>query len=205
MEDNLRKILSDARELSIKFGIGNINIDFIANKLEISKSQLESYFTGDEDLIDRILESERNSFKAIFDENNFEDVNAIEILMIVSQALNSRFFDLTPSVTNDLKQLYPELYQHHLEQRVEFIFEKMKVNIEKGIRQEVYREDLSIELMARLYISRLYDLHNPDFFPPDRFSFKVLYEVMIDSFIRGIANEEGLSQYKKLRKVYKMC
>ena len=81
----------------------------------------------------------------------------------------------------------------------------MKINIEKGIRQGIYREDLSIELLARLYISRLIDLHNPAFFPPEKFSFKVLYEVMIDNFIRGIANDEGLVHYKKLRKSYKMC
>ena len=67
----------------------------------------------------------------------------------------------------------------------------------------MYRDDLSIELIARLYISRLIDLHNPDFFPPDKFSFATLFEVMFENFIRGISNEEGIKYYKKQKKSMK--
>ena len=177
----------------------------LATHLALDENVLHSRFPNQDSLVEKILEFERSSFKSIFEENNFEETNAIEILMIVSKAMSTRFLELAPSVTFDLKALYPEIYRRHIEQRIEFIFMKMKINIEKGIRQGIYREDLSVELLARLYISRLIDLHNPDFFPPEKFSFKVLYEVMIDHFIRGISNDEGLKYYKKLRKTYKVC
>ena len=61
----------------------------------------------------------------------------------------------------------------------------------------MYRGDLSIELVARLYIRRLIDLHNPEFFPADKFSFQTLFDVMFDNFIRGIANERGIEYYEK--------
>lgn len=205
MDENLRSILSGAREFIQKSGIRQLNTSNLAAHLSLPESTLRSWFPSETSLVEKVLENERNSFKTIFDENNFEYTNAIEILMIVSKAMSTRFLELTPSVTSDLESLYPEAYHHHIEQRIEFIFMKMKINIEKGIHQGVYREDLSIELLARLYISRLIDLHNAAFFPPEKFSFKVLYEVMIDNFIRGIANDEGLKHYKKLRKSYKMC
>ncbi|KAF5068582.1 hypothetical protein DSECCO2_241490 [anaerobic digester metagenome] len=205
MEENLHQILSGVRELSLKTGVKQLNLDLVSKHLGIYRGELSRYFSDESSLIEKLLEYERNSFRSIFDENNFEETNAIEILMIVSQAMSSRFLELTPSVTHDLKALYPEIYRYHIEQRVDFIFGKMKINIEKGIRQGMYREDLSIELLARLYISRLLDLHNPDFFPPEKFSFRILYDVMIDNFIRGIANEDGLRHYKKLRKTYKVC
>jgi hypothetical protein len=205
MDENLRSILSGAREFIQNSGIRQLNTSNLAAHLRLPESELRAWFPSETSLIEKVLEYERNSFKTIFDENNFEETNAIEILMIVSKAMSTRFLELTPSVTSDLESLYPEVYYQHIEQRIDFIFMKMKINIEKGIRQGIYREDLSIELLSRLYISRLIDLHNAAFFPPEKFSFKLLYEVMIDNFIRGIANDEGLLHYKKLRKSYKMC
>ncbi len=205
MDHQLQSILADTREFILKSGIRQLNTANLAKHLSLNEYDLLQWFPTQDSLVEKVLEFERSSFKSIFDENNFEEINAIEILMIVSKAMSTRFLELAPSVTSDLEALYPEIYLHHIEQRIEFIFMKMKINIEKGIRQGIYRKDLSIELLARLYISRLIDLHNPAFFPPEKFSFKVLYEVMIDNFIRGIANDEGLVHYKKLRKTYKMC
>ncbi|MBK9358027.1 MAG: TetR/AcrR family transcriptional regulator [Bacteroidales bacterium] len=203
MDEKFRLILTGVRELSLDIGIRNLSLESICQHLHISKDDLKVYVSNEAELVEKVLEFERESFKSIFDEHNFEDVNAIDILLIVSQEMNNRFRDLTPSITLDLKMLYPEIYQHHFEQRIEFIFGKIKINIEKGIRQGIYRQDLSIELLARLYISRLIDLHNPVFFPPDKFSFPVLFEVMFENFIRGIANDEGLEYFKKRRKSFR--
>ena len=203
MDGKIRQILSGVRDIAFRNGVKNLDFEHLAEELGIDVAVLQSSFSDEAHFIELLLEYERDSFKTIFDDFNFEETNAIEILLIVSEAVNTRFPDLSPSVTFDLRQSYPDIYQSHIEQRIDFIYNKMKINIEKGIRQGVYREDVSIELLARLYISRLIDLHNFDFFPPERFSFKLLYEVMFDNFIRGIANEKGLKYYKKRRKFYK--
>lgn len=203
MDEQFRRILIGVRELSLKVGVRNLHIENICEDLQITPEVLARYVSSEAELVEKVLDFERESFKSIFDKHNFEDVNAIDILLIVSQEVSGRFQDLTPSITFDLKTLYPEIYQNHIEQRIEFIFSKIKINIEKGIRQGVYRQDLSIELLARLYISRLIDLHNPLFFPPDKFSFPMLFEVMFENFIRGIANDEGLKYFKQRRKFYK--
>jgi len=43
----------------------------------------------------------------------------------------------------------------------------------------------------------LIDLHNPEFFPADKFSFQTLFDVMFENFIRGIANEAGIRYYEQ--------
>jgi hypothetical protein len=70
--------------------------------------------------------------------------------------------------------------------------------------QGMYRPDLSTELVSRLYMSRLIDLHNPDFFPNETISFPVLFDVMFDTFIRGICTEEGKNYYEKKIKCMKL-
>ena len=111
---------------------------------------------------------------------------------------------MNPAVTLDLKNQYPEIYSKHLESRKGFIFEKIKINIEKGIRQGIYREDISTELIARTYISKLLGIHDANDFPPNAFSFATLYDVMFERFIMGIANKQGIEYYKKRKQLYKV-
>lgn len=202
MDDHL---LLKVRDLSIKHGIRNLTFENISHHLSLDIQELKALVPNIQSIVEKILRYEREAFSSIFDKYNFEGINAIDILLTVSSEINSRFDELSPSLTQDLQALYPEIYQQHMESRIDFIFEKIKININKGIAQGMYRNDLSIELLSRIYISRLIDLHNPVFFPPQKFSFKLLFEVMFENFIRGIATDEGLKYYririKELKKV----
>jgi TetR/AcrR family transcriptional regulator, cholesterol catabolism regulator len=197
MDKVLVDILEQVRELFYKYGVRSVSIDDICRDIGISKKKLYQYVKSKNELVEKLLELERGNFEVIFEKYNFEGVNAIDILLIVSRELGERFRDVNPSMTFDLKKYYPEIYHNHIEERIEFIFGKIKINIDKGINQGMYRNDLSVELVARLYIRRLIDLHNPEFFPAEKFSFQTLFDVMFDNFIRGIANEAGTAYYEQ--------
>ena len=200
MEITLVNILERVRELFYKYGVRSVSIDDICRDLGISKKKLYQFVKGKNELVEKLLELERQHFEAIFDRNNFDGVNSIDVLLTVSRELGERFWDISPSMTFDLKKYYPDIYHRHVEERVESIQEKITQNIRKGISNGMYRDDLSIELVARLYIRRLLDLHNPDFFPADKFSFQTLFDVMFDNFIRGFSNQRGIDYYEKQKK-----
>jgi AcrR family transcriptional regulator len=200
MEKTLIDILERVRELFYKYGVRSISIDDICRDLGISKKKLYQYVSSKTELVDKLLELERQNFKVIFDNHNFDGVNAIDILLTVSRELGERFRDVSPSMTFDLKKYYPEIYHKHIDDRINFIYNKIQINLQKGISQGMYRDDLSIELVARLYIRRLIDLHNPEFFPAEKFSFQTLFNVMFDNFIRGIANANGIDYYEKQKR-----
>ncbi len=200
MDKNTIDILERVRELFFKYGVRSVSMDDICRDLGVSKKKLYLSFSSKNELVTKLLELERQNFEVIFDTYNFEGVNAIDILLTVSMAVGDRFRDVSPSMTFDLKKYYPDIYHNHIEERIEFIFTKIKINLEKGIAQGMYRDDLSVELVARLYIRRLIDLHNPEFFPADKFSFQTLFDAMFDNFIRGIANEHGIEYYEKQKR-----
>lgn len=201
MKRDLVDILKGVRTILIEEGVKSLNIESVSNKSGISIEELNSFFKDDKDLITQLLEFERHAFKEIFDENDFEGVNAIDIMMFVGKQLSDKYDYITPSYSSDIKTYYPNIYELHFQSRTDFIFDKIKINLTKGINQGMYRSDLSIDLLSRLYISRLLDIHNEDFFPPEKFSFDMLYEFMFDNMIRSIATEEGLKYYKtKIRK-----
>lgn len=83
-----------------------------------------------------------------------------------------------------------------------FIYEKIKINIEKGMEQGMYKKDISSEMIARMYIAKLNDIHNPDIYPPEGFTFATIFNNLIDGVIKNITNEEGRRYYKQRKQLY---
>jgi hypothetical protein len=203
IEEKLRPLLETVRLRTLQMGVGNLSLEKIRNIPDLQHDVLDKYIQSNEQLVEKTLELEREKFSGIFLEFNFEGMNAIDILMIVSREIADKFCEISPSFSHELKALYPEIYHEHFEIRIQFISEKIRINLNKGIQQGMYRNDLSIELIARLYISRLNDLHNPDFFPPSEFSFNTLFNLMFENFIRSVATPEGLAYFEQRKEEYK--
>ncbi len=200
IQEGLRPILEQIRQKALQHGIASLSLERIRAYEEIPVDELLKYVQSNEELVEKTLELEREKFMEIFLEYDFEGMNAIDILMIVSKEVSNKFTEVSPSITHQLKEWFPEIYHDHFEKRIQFISDKIRINLTKGINQGMYRSDLSIELIARLYISRLIDIHNPDFFPPEEFSFKTLFDQMFESFVRSVATPVGLEYFEKQKK-----
>ncbi len=196
MDKKFIEIIEKARGYLIRNGYRNFCMEHIKD-LGITEEDVLKYVSSKEEMVEKILEYERNSFEQIFKDYNFSGQNAIDILFIVSQEINERFEDVSPSVTMELEQCFPDIYAKHLEKRMAFIYEKIKINVEKGIAQGMYRSDLGSEIVARMYLAKLEDMHNPELYPPDKFKFGTIYNTMINEFVKSIATEEGLLYFKQ--------
>ena len=203
MNKEFKEIIARIRAYPFPDGLGEMTIEHLSRKINIPTELIYKYVEDEKDLVRQILKFERESFKVIFSDHDFEGVNAIDILLTVSKEIATKFMEVSPGITFDIKTKYPDVYKRHFKSRMDFIFMKIQINLQKGISQGIYRDDLSIELISRLYLSRLIDLHNPDFFPPEEFNFETLFDAMFENFIRSIANEEGIKYWEKKKKIFK--
>lgn len=205
MTKELSLLVDSIRALANEKGIDAIALERLYENLAFSNMLLSKHFENNETLVKHILESERDKFEVIFVDHDFEGYyDAIDILFTVSKEMAGKFYNLSPSVTHSYQGLYPEIYEDHLKKRIDFIYGKIQVNLHKGIHEGLYRDDVSIELVARRYISRLLDLHDPENFPPEEFSFTTLFMQMFDSFVLSIATDKGIKHYNEKRKTIKL-
>jgi hypothetical protein len=201
LQQDIKHVLENIRRKVMTPDLKNLSIEIVDGMAGVPHEMLNQFFKSDEELVEKILELEREKFSEIFLNHNFEGMNSIDAMLIVSHEIALKFPDVSPSVTHQFRNTYPDIYQKHFEDRIEFISSKIKINLQKGMNQGMYRNDLSTELIARLYISRLIDLHNPDFFPPEAFSFKTIFDQMFENFVRSVATPDGLDHYEKQKKV----
>jgi hypothetical protein len=197
MNGELTQLISKIRDIANRDGIAAITISKLRLIPDIALQLKKNKITSDHKLVEYVLENERKVFEDIFLDNVFgENEDAIDILFKVSREMASNFFSFSPSITHKYKESYPVIFQKHIQKRIDFIFKKISINLRKGISQGLYRNDVSIELVARLYISRLIDLHNPENFPPEEFSFNTMFMQMFESFVNSVATEKGVRHFK---------
>jgi hypothetical protein len=201
MSEEQKLLLNSIRDLANREGIEAIAIEKLHGNSDISSEVLVKYYINEKDLVRDILTEERKMFEVIFEDHNFDGYNdAIDILFTVVKEMSTKFYNLSPSVTVQYKDIFPEVYQQHLDERADFIFRKIQVNLRKGIYEGMYRDDVSIELVARRYISRLMDLQNPDTFPVENFSINTMFYQMFESFVKSIATEKGMIYFEEKKK-----
>jgi len=205
MSEELKLLISQIRTLANNEGIEAVSLEKLHENPDFSTDLLDKYFKDDVMLAEKILKDERSKFEEIFIDHDFDGYyDAIDILFTVGREMAGKFYHLSPSVTHKYEELYPEIYKNHLDERIDFIFGKIQINLQKGVSTGMYRDDVSIELVARRYISRLLDLHNVENFPPEQFSFGTLFDQMFESFVRSIATVEGITYFEKKKKAAKL-
>ena len=184
-----------------KYGINDFNEEHLKT-VGVTLEELKENFSDRRDIVKAILEHERNCFAEIFEEYDFNGWNAIDIMLIISNEINNRFFYVSPSVTIMLSKDFPDIFIPHQEERSNFIYEKIKINIEKGMEQGIYKKDISSEMIARMYIAKLNDIHDPQIYPPEGFTFATIFTTLIDDVPKHITNEEGKRYYKQRKQLY---
>jgi hypothetical protein len=195
--DNLiESIRNTAREKDLY----PITIENIKNNKIVPAEMVDKYIKDNKHLAKLILQNERNHFESIFTKFDFEQKNAIDTLFTVSKEIADNFNKLSPALTHQYRQMFPEIYQENFDLKAEFVYQKIFLHFKKGIWEGLYRDDVSIELVARGFISRLIDLHNPENFPPKEFSFSTVFYHMMENFVKSIATEKGLEYWEEKKK-----
>jgi TetR/AcrR family transcriptional regulator, cholesterol catabolism regulator len=197
MNEELKNILLKVRELYMTYGIKSITMDDVARELGISKKTLYQYVTDKDDLVGKFVDNEI----AIRQEeicNCFRSgLNAIEELFEISIYMNRIFRNQNPATEYDLKKYYPHHFQKTEKARKEGIYEYILLNLKKGIKEGLYREEMNTEIIAKLYLSRAENSHLNELFTKEEFpSLKTFIEILT-YHVRGIATEKGIGVLEK--------
>ena len=197
MDEKVDRILSESMRLFKKNGIRSVSMDDISKELGMSKKTIYQYFANKTELVENVLNYMHEKERIPCIGNDTENMNAIDILLAVSKNVSVQLKDMNPINAYELQKYYPTIYREFIIKKRDHVFDQVKQNFAQGISEGIYRNDLDIDLVARLYIQKLVDVHDPEFLSSVNFGFEKVFQVMFDNHIRGIANAEGLAYYEK--------
>ncbi len=197
MDEKKLEILERASAVYLQYGIKTVTMDDLARELGISKKTIYKYFDDKNDLVRSIIELKVQMDAAICMNCTQHSENAIDDLFSVSKLVIEHFSNINPAVFYDLRKYHPDALKIIEQHKWEFVLTMFKENIERGIKENIYRNDLNPEIIARLYVASSDAAMNSNIFPWPEFKFQEVFTEMIHFQFRGMVNEEGQKYLKQ--------
>lgn len=196
MEEKALEIIERASQVFMRLGIKSVTMDDVAREMSISKKTLYKYFKDKNELVNTIIE-----LKLQMDEHaccvvKVEAENAIDELIRISQFVMENFQSVNPTVFHDLQKYHPESWAKVQEHKWGFIYKTMSANIDRGIKEGIYRDNINNDIISKLYVASTDLILEGKTFPWPEYKFHELYDEIIRFQIRGLANEKGINYLK---------
>ncbi len=192
MEIKQKEILDRAALVIMRYGIKSVTMDDLARELSISKKTLYAHFGDKRKMIQMLVAAQVEGDKECCQIQLQESTNAIDEMFRVTSFVSERLKNVNITFFYDLRMSYPKAFQTMEDYKRGFIQETIIQNLNRGIQEGVYRQDLNPKIVAQVYLSNVEMIFGGQEF--DKLNINP-YELFIEIFMlhmRGIVSESGL-------------
>lgn len=194
---NLKQILAKAEEVFLNCGIKSVTMDDFAGKMSMSKKTLYQLVSDKNDLVKKTMKHHIENEKKAVEEIRKNNENAIDEIFAIGRHVLVHISKMNPSAMYDLQKYHPEGWKMFVDYKNTFIYSCILDNLEKGIKQGIYRDDFNPDIVARIYAARTELVVSQDVFPFPKYSVMDVYAEYLKYHVRAIASEKGLKYLEK--------
>ena len=187
------KIIHKASELFLTLGFKSVTMDDIANALGISKKTIYVHFNNKTKLVEAVtftlFENICDGIDCICLDANNPIEELYDIKMFVMQHLKNE----QASPIFQLKKYYPNIHDALKTRQFEKMHESVSESLTKGIETKLFRPNIDVDFIARLYFNGMTGIKDEAIFPRDKFSMEYLIENFLEYHLRAIVTEKGFT------------
>jgi len=189
------KIISKASEMFIKLGFKSITMDDIAGEMCISKKTIYKYFCNKELLVEESTALLHKEIHETIDSIIQMDYNAIEENFKIRKMFSEMFqSSADSSPIFQLKKHYPDIYEKVMLKEINECSMWFQQNIQKGIKNELYREHLSISTYVKFYYTLIFSINENTKSEKEA---RLLELEALEYHIRAMATPKGIIELEK--------
>ncbi|MEL6863808.1 MAG: TetR/AcrR family transcriptional regulator [Bacteroidota bacterium] len=192
-----QRILLQAENMFLRYGIKSVTMDDIARDLGISKKTLYQYVSNKADLIQKIFDQHVEMEKQVIDEVTNQSKDAIDEILNIAKTVIQMLRGMSPNTIYDLRKYYRDIWMMMEALHQKYIYQVIKTNLERGKKEGLYREDLHADIVAKLYVAKNSLVVDEELFPLREYNKEKLFSEYINYHIHGIASAKGLKLLEK--------
>jgi AcrR family transcriptional regulator len=193
-------LLEQVTKVFMRHGIKSMTMDDVANHLHISKKTLYQFVTDKNDLVEQVVQRIRTTNNACIEAICKQGHNAIDEQFEIASYLSAYLSHVHPSIHYDLEKYHPKAWATFHDEKRQHIHDCLTRNMHKGIKEGLYRDDLMVDVVAKLYMARFDVLFDGELFPREKYSFADITWESFRYHVRGIASEKGVKYLEKKTK-----
>ena len=195
--DTRERIVTECSQMLMSVGPASMTMDDVARACGISKRTLYETFPDKRTLIGECMHHEHEAKNAALKEIFSTSSNCFEAMFRVYQRARKIYETTSMAFINDIKRLYPDIFEKHIEN------EKGVITGIASVLRQAQDEGLVIkrinpDITAYLFTLSLRELHeNPN---GAKYGFKEedMFDHVFISFLRGVATIKGIEMIEYL-------
>lgn len=193
-----QNILDKASELFLTLGFKSVTMDDIAHEMGISKKTIYSHYSNKTELIQDVAIHVLEKIFAGVQELIKERKNPIEELYDIKKYVLKHTRGDHSSPVQQLQKYYPKIYADLKFRQFDFMQHCVADNIHRGLEKGLFRDNLDITFVSRIYFIGITGIKDHDIFPDSDFPPLKLHELYLEYHLRGIVTPEGRKMLNKL-------
>jgi AcrR family transcriptional regulator len=175
----------------MQFGLRSVSMDDIAGNLGISKKTIYQYYADKDELVAAVIDEElhRNESVCMRDQQSSE--NAVHEIFLALDMVIELMSSMNSSLIFDMQKYHPKAFLKFQLHKNEYLFKVIRDNLERGIKEGLYRPDINLDILARFRVESMMIPFNPEFHNRFKYSLARLQEELIIHFLFGVASPKG--------------
>ncbi len=190
--DHKERIRQAAHDLVMKYSLRSVSMDDIAASVGMSKKTLYHYYQDKDELVKAVVEGVIEENQCTCDGHVRAAQNAVHEIFLAMEMMVEMFQTMNPAIIFEMQKYHPDAYQRFHQHKTKFLLDHMEQNIERGIREELYRPDVNPQILARFRVESMFIPFNPDFQRSlNNYTLLELEEQIITHFLFGLVTLKG--------------
>lgn len=182
----------------LNLGVKSVTMDEIAAELGISKKTIYAHFPTKGKLIEAtalfVFERINKGVEKIREENN----DPLEELYHIKEFALAHLKNERSSPQYQLQKYYPKIASTIQQKQKQMLEEITAENLRKGISQGLYRSDMNLEFISRIYFIGILGIKDRDLFPEAGFESTEVTDLHLEYHLRAIVTPRGLEKLEEL-------
>ena len=187
-------ILDKTRELFLTIGFKSVTMDQIANAMGMSKKTIYNSFENKTELVKEVTSYMFNNITTGITEIKKTSNNPISEIYDINLFLIKYLKNESVSPLYQLEKYYPLIHKEINKKQFDFITKSTTLSLKNGIKLGLFRKDIQIDFISRLYFKGMIGIRDLDTFPTKLYNPAKLKIDFIEYHLRAIVTEKGLKQ-----------
>lgn len=175
----------------LTLGFKNTTMDDLAQELGISKKTIYTHFRNKTKLVEATTEHLFKIISSGIDEICALEKDPIDEIYDIKKFAMIHLKEGRSSPHHQLRKYYPGIFNRLKKKQYDLMQTCVLRNIKKGVEQQIYRDNLNIDFVSRIYFSGVLSIQDRELFPMETFDIDALEHYYLEYHLRGIVTPKG--------------
>ena len=186
-----QRIQQAAHDLVMQYSIRSVSMDDIANNLGMSKKTIYQYFKDKDELVEAVVDNVIDTNQCTCNDDRDKADNAVHEIFLVMEMMVEMFKAMNPSILYDMQKYHPAAFGKFQQHRNQYLYNVCTQNLQRGIKEELYRPEIAVDILARYRVETMFIPFNPEFQRSLKHNLLEIEEEIIIHFLFGLVTLKG--------------